>query len=110
MWNSRPMMTQFILYGKGIWALSCIVYPVYNLVKRARKSASSFAASSFASNVCEWACGFIFGACAAMLCAACSSYLGEGSLPHGKTAKSFRKVLFWYGRIFAGFVLFGVAF
>lgn len=36
-------------------------YPVYNIVKRAVKSVSSFAASSFSNNGAEWAMGFVFG-------------------------------------------------
>jgi len=43
--------------------LSCFVavYPVYNLIKRAARGASGFAASSFANNGTEWAVGFVLG-------------------------------------------------
>ena len=37
------------------------VYPIYNVIKRAAKSASGFASSSFANNGAEWAMGFMLG-------------------------------------------------
>ena len=42
---------------------SCMVavYPIYNLLKRAARGASSFASSSFANNGAEWATGFLIG-------------------------------------------------
>jgi len=42
-------------------SLVTLVYPVYNLIKRAYKSADSFAISSFSNNMIEWAVGFWIG-------------------------------------------------
>ena len=43
--------------------LACLVvgYPVYNIVKRIVKHSEEFAASSYASNMSEWAYGFMLG-------------------------------------------------
>ena len=38
-----------------------VVYPTYNITKRALKSADSFAASSFSNNGAEWGLGFVLG-------------------------------------------------
>ena len=48
-------------------AVLAVVYPVYNIVKRAAKSGSSFAASSFANNGAEWGMGALLSLSASLL-------------------------------------------
>ena len=39
------------------------IYPIYNFIKRVKKSASTFASSSFMNNGMEWSMGFLLGHC-----------------------------------------------
>jgi len=53
-----------LLHMKEIVGVSTCFYPIYNILKRAIKSADTFSRSSFWNNASEWACGFALATCA----------------------------------------------
>lgn len=62
-WPVSQVSQQRCQFAKDVLGLGFCVYPTYCLIKR-MDEASTFANSSHFNNVCEWACGFVIGACA----------------------------------------------
>lgn len=94
-----------LVYAKEIGALGLIVYPVYNVIKRAYKSADTFAASSFCNNGSEWAVGFLLGISLTFLCMAWVDH-DPNSVDNGLLVPFTRAMLF--ARVAAG-ILFSVS-
>ena len=65
----RKNNIEMLLGITDLLPLFTIIYPTYNIIKRASESAS-FTVSSFCNNGSEWAVGFLFGLHAGMLCEA----------------------------------------
>jgi hypothetical protein len=88
-----------LIRAKDVFALGLIIYPVYNIIKRARQSANNFATSSFCNNGSEWACGFLLGFSLALFCTAYTAQDGHAMV--NESTLRFRR----WARILAGTVL-----
>ena len=74
-------------------SLGVTVYPIYNGIKRGALHGDTFAVSSFASNLCEWACGFVYGLIAGLcieteMCRRQPSKMSESAFVRGARLSS----------------------